>query len=67
MSAGSLVLNQDRWTETLGNIVFKSEHKQGGHFAAFEVPEVLADDLRKMFSKGGPAFAVVPGKTGYPA
>lgn len=41
------------------------DHKKGGHFAAFEQPDLLANDLRKMFSIGGPAFGVVPGKSGY--
>ncbi|KAF9483358.1 alpha/beta-hydrolase [Pholiota conissans] len=27
--------------------------------------QALVDDVRKMFGKGGPAFSVVPGKTGY--
>lgn len=30
-------------------IVFWKEHEVGGHFAAMEVPEVLADDLREFF------------------
>uniref|UniRef100_A0A0W0FK69 Epoxide hydrolase N-terminal domain-containing protein n=2 Tax=Moniliophthora roreri TaxID=221103 RepID=A0A0W0FK69_MONRR len=47
------------------HIVFKSYHKHGGHFAAYEHPEELADDLRKMFGKDGPAYGVVPGKNGY--
>ncbi|KAJ2935539.1 hypothetical protein H1R20_g1553, partial [Candolleomyces eurysporus] len=46
-------------------LVFESEHEGGGHFAAHERPEGLVSDLRKMFGKGGPAFGVVPGKTGY--
>ena len=37
------------------NIVFESEHEVGGHFAAYEQPEALVDDLRKMFDKSGPA------------
>ncbi|KAK0435513.1 alpha/beta-hydrolase [Armillaria borealis] len=53
------------WTRTNGNAVFESEHSSGGHFAAHEKPQELVDDLRKMFGKGGPAFGVVPGKTGY--
>ena len=56
-----------RWSHTLGKLVFESEHDVGGHFAAFEVPERLAGDLRKMYEKGGPAHGVVPGKTGYDA
>jgi hypothetical protein len=41
----------------------KSERDSGGHFAAYEKPEVLVDDLRKMFRKGGPAAGVVLGHT----
>ncbi|PIL23392.1 hypothetical protein GSI_14703 [Ganoderma sinense ZZ0214-1] len=55
------------WSNMLGKLVFESEHDAGGHFAAFEVPETLVGDLRKMYGKGGPAYGVVPGKTGYDA
>jgi len=37
----------------------------GGHFAAHERPEELADDLFKMFGKGGGAYGVIDGKEGY--
>ncbi|KAJ7149036.1 Alpha/Beta hydrolase protein [Mycena crocata] len=53
------------WTREMGNIVYDGEHESGGHFAAYERPEDLADDLRRMFGKGGPAFGVVSGKSGY--
>ncbi|KAJ7430583.1 Alpha/Beta hydrolase protein [Mycena galericulata] len=53
------------WTQHLGNVVFHAEHESGGHFAAYERPEYLVDDLQKMFGKDGPAFGVVSGKTGY--
>ncbi|GLB38172.1 putative epoxide hydrolase [Lyophyllum shimeji] len=46
------------------NLVFESEHKDGGHFAAFEKPELLVGDVRKMFGKGGPAYRVVKDKDG---
>ena len=55
------------WSNMLGKVVFEAEHDAGGHFAAFEVPEKLAGDLRRMYGKGGPAYGVVPGKTGYDA
>ncbi|KAI0633456.1 alpha/beta-hydrolase [Trametes polyzona] len=55
----------NKWLRTLGNVVFESEHEQGGHFAAHERPEDLASDIRKMFGKGGPAYGVVSGKDGY--
>jgi len=48
-----------------GKLVFESEHTSGGHFAAYEKPAELVGDLRSMFGKGGPAFGVVSGKTGY--
>jgi pimeloyl-ACP methyl ester carboxylesterase len=54
-----------RWTRSMGRVVFDSEHTSGGHFAAHEKPAELADDVRKMFATGGPAFGVVSGKTGY--
>jgi hypothetical protein len=49
----------------VSNVVFESEHAAGGHFASYEKPEALADDLRRMFGKGGPAAGVVPGHDGY--
>ncbi|KAL1950148.1 hypothetical protein VTO73DRAFT_5271 [Trametes versicolor] len=53
------------WSHLLGKVVFESDHNKGGHFAAFEQPEKLASDLRKMYGKGGPAHGVVTGKNGY--
>ncbi|KAI0310729.1 Alpha/Beta hydrolase protein [Amylostereum chailletii] len=53
------------WACTIGNVVYQGEHDHGGHFAAHEQPESLVEDLREMYRKGGPTFAVVPGKTGY--
>ncbi|KAG7085356.1 hypothetical protein E1B28_002922 [Marasmius oreades] len=47
------------------NVIFHARHEKGGHFAAHEVPELLAGDLRKMFGKGGPAYGVVKRKDGY--
>lgn len=46
-------------------LVFESEHESGGHFAAYEKPEELAGDLRKMFGKGGGAYGVIKANTGY--
>ncbi|KAJ8496634.1 hypothetical protein ONZ45_g12393 [Pleurotus djamor] len=50
-----------------GNTVFESEHDNGGHFAAYECPELLVGDLRNMFGKGGKVFGIVPGHSGYSA
>jgi hypothetical protein len=49
----------------MNNVVFESHHKTGGHFAAVERAEELVQDVRKMFAKGGSAFAIVPGRSGY--
>jgi len=53
------------WGRTLGPVVYESDHDRGGHFAAWERPDAIAQDLQKMFGKGGPCYGVVKGKTGY--
>lgn len=53
------------WIRRTGNVVFESEHKKGGHFAAYEVPEDLASDLRRMFGHNGPTFGCVQRHGGY--
>ncbi|KAK5446426.1 hypothetical protein LTS15_009765 [Exophiala xenobiotica] len=53
------------WTRTLGNVVFEKDHISGGHFAAWECPMEIVADVREMFGKGGGAYAVVEGRTGY--
>ncbi|TGO29977.1 hypothetical protein BPAE_0009g00750 [Botrytis paeoniae] len=62
-----LVVLPKTWGRTLGNVVFESDNLEegGGHFYAHEKPELLARDLRGMFGKGGGAFWVVKGKSGY--
>jgi len=40
-----------KWTRSIGNVVSDSEHTSGGHFAAYEKPEELVDDVRKTFAK----------------
>lgn len=39
----------------LGPLVLQKRHVDGGHFAAWERPEVLVGDLREMFGAGGGA------------
>jgi len=53
------------WIKTLGPVVYESENDEGGHFAAWEKPAVIAGDLQKMFGKGGPCFGIVPDRSGY--
>jgi hypothetical protein len=38
---------------------------KGRHFTALERPDVISEELKTMFGKGGKAFGVVDGKSGY--
>ncbi|KAH6654250.1 microsomal epoxide hydrolase [Truncatella angustata] len=53
------------WVRTLGETVFEKEHKSGGHFAAWERPKEIVEDVQEMFGKGGGAYGVVERRTGY--
>lgn len=69
------------WNKTLGPLILASEwgkyrlicrrrvahniSDKGGHFAAYERPDAIVQDLREMFGKKGKAYAIVKGKTGY--
>lgn len=53
------------WYRSIGNVVQEKEFDRGGHFAAWEVPELLASDLKQFLGKGGPAYEAVRGKDGY--
>ncbi|KAF9884173.1 hypothetical protein FE257_002231 [Aspergillus nanangensis] len=53
------------WMSLAGNAIRAKEYERGGHFAAWEVPDLLAYDLRSFLGKNGQAWAVVPGKNGY--
>ncbi|KAF3117352.1 hypothetical protein TWF103_007490 [Orbilia oligospora] len=53
------------WSRPMGNFVFERVHTSGGHFAAWEKPDILAGDLKDMFKKGGPVYGVVRGRDGY--
>lgn len=53
------------WVRTLGAVVFERDHEDGGHFASWERPDEIVQDLRDMFGKGGGAFGCVEGATGY--
>ncbi|KIJ65505.1 hypothetical protein HYDPIDRAFT_110600 [Hydnomerulius pinastri MD-312] len=60
-----LLIVPKAWLRRENKVVSEFHHESGGHFAAHEKPNELADDLRKMFGKEGAAFGVVPGKSGY--
>jgi hypothetical protein len=53
-----LILLPKLWNHTLGKIVFESEHDSGGHFAAWERPDAIVQDLRTMFGQDGGAYSI---------
>ncbi|CAI7653684.1 unnamed protein product [Penicillium pancosmium] len=53
------------WYHIIGNVVKEKEFDRGGHFAAWEVPELLAGDVKEFMGKEGPAYGAVQGKDGY--
>lgn len=53
------------WYRAIGNVVKETEFERGGHFAAWEVPELVAGDLKEFLGKGGPAYAAIEGNDGY--
>ncbi|KAJ4304749.1 hypothetical protein N0V90_000276 [Kalmusia sp. IMI 367209] len=63
--ANDSVLLPRLWNQTLGPVIYEIEYEVGGHFAAWERPDAIANDLRVMFGKGGAAYACVTGKSGY--
>ncbi|KAI0150010.1 alpha/beta-hydrolase [Hypoxylon sp. NC0597] len=44
------------WNKQLGDVVFEREHERGGHFATWEKPEAIVEDLRVMFAQDGRAY-----------
>ncbi|KAJ5787180.1 hypothetical protein N7457_002170 [Penicillium paradoxum] len=53
------------WYRSIGNVVQETEFEHGGHFAAWEVPELLASDIKKFLGNNGPAFGAVTDRDGY--
>lgn len=51
MFPGELYQPPRVWAEELYNIEYWSNPARGGHFAALEQPELLADDLRQFFRR----------------
>ncbi|KAI8713962.1 EHN domain-containing protein [Fusarium sp. LHS14.1] len=47
--SNDLVLLPKLWNQTLGPIMYEADHAKGGHFAAWERPDAIVQDLRAMF------------------
>ena len=37
------------WARRGGNVKYRVVHERGGHFAAFDAPDLLVNDIRKFF------------------
>ncbi|KAK5633098.1 hypothetical protein RRF57_008812 [Xylaria bambusicola] len=48
------------WAHVIGNVVLDKYHDKGGHFAAWECPDVLVGDLREMFTGGAKGAVKIP-------
>ncbi|KAF2123176.1 Alpha/Beta hydrolase protein [Lophiotrema nucula] len=44
------------WGRTLGPVVFEKRHVEGGHFAAYEKPDLLVADVRNLVKSVGITF-----------
>lgn len=54
------------WNRAIGNVVRETDLEKGGHFGAWEVPEILARDLKAFLGReAGQAYGVVTGRDGY--
>ncbi|CAG8027401.1 unnamed protein product [Penicillium nalgiovense] len=53
------------WYRSIGNVVQETEYDHGGHFAAWEVPELLASDIKRFLGNNGPAYGAVADRDGY--
>lgn len=53
------------WRWLVGNVVRAKEYDCGGHFAAWEVPELLASDVKAFLGRNSQAYGTVSGKSGF--
>ncbi|KAL5342588.1 Alpha/Beta hydrolase protein [Aspergillus crustosus] len=52
-------------TQLLGYDVRVKEYPRGGHFAAWEAPDLLVGDLKEFLGKDGLAYGVIVGRNGF--
>ena len=62
---GEIIQIPGTWLRAIGNIVRETEFEKGGHFAAWEAPEVLVQDLKAFVGRSGEAYGVVTNKDGF--
>lgn len=63
--AEEIIMCPMAWCRSIGDIVQETEYDRGGHFAAWEVPELLASDIKRFLSNNGPAYGAVANRNGY--
>lgn len=62
---GEIIQIPGIWLRAIGNIVRETEFEKGGHFAAWEAPEVLVNDLKAFMGRSGEAYGVVTNRDGF--
>ncbi|PCH01215.1 Alpha/beta hydrolase fold-1 [Penicillium occitanis (nom. inval.)] len=62
---GEIIQIPGTWLRAIGNIVRETEFKKGGHFAAWEAPEVLVNDLKAFMGRSGEAYGAVTNRDGF--
>lgn len=58
-SPKELTVVPSTWGRTLGPVVYESRKLRGGHFAAWEHPNQIIEDLLNMFGKNGKCYQIV--------
>lgn len=53
------------WYRSIGDVVQETEYDHGGHFAAWEVPGLLASDIKRFLGNNGPAYGAAANRDGY--
>ncbi|KAI1068174.1 hypothetical protein LB507_004372, partial [Fusarium sp. FIESC RH6] len=51
-----LCISPREWTEEACSVQYWKQHEKGGHFIAWDRPEVLVEDVGEFYGKPGPVF-----------
>lgn len=60
-----LIQTPSSWLKAIGNIVKETDYDKGGHFAAWEAPELLVQDLKALVGEFGGGYGVISSNDGH--
>lgn len=49
------------WYQSIGDTVQETKHDEDGHLTVWDVPELLAADMKEFLGKEGPAYGGMAG------